>query len=68
MAGSTTQERARLAAAVRHGHDPDAIEKTRRDLAEAKAEKAIAEAVALAPALTPARREELARLLGGCDA
>lgn len=67
----TTHARAGLANAIRHHPDDhEAIAVARRDLTEAKLEKAIAEAVATWPPLTAGQRDRLALLLnpGGGDA
>lgn len=55
----------RLAIATRWGKDEDTLTAARRDLTEAKLERAIREAVASAPPLTPAQRDRLATLLTG---
>lgn len=57
--------RGRLAYASRKGGDPGALEAARREFKEAKLRKAIQEAVASAPPLSPEQRDRLAALLAG---
>ena len=66
--GSTT-ERARLAALVRRGAEPERIEQARRELRAATAETYIRKLVDGWPPLTDAQRERLSLLLhpGGND-
>lgn len=56
---------ARLAISTRWGRDAATIAEARRDLTAAKLERAINEAVASAPPLSPAQRDRLASLLTG---
>jgi hypothetical protein len=70
-----SQARSRLALASRRkGHDPQAIEDARRDLAAAKIAAYVARSVASAPKLTREQRARLVTLLsatpsgGGSDA
>lgn len=71
MSSQTLRHRNRVAALVRHNHEPDSPEviDARRDLAEAKITDAIERAVASAPPLTPDQLNRLARLLmnGGAE-
>jgi len=71
MSSQTLRHRNRVAALVRHEHDPDSPEviSARRDLAESKIADAISRAVASAPPLTPEQCNRLARLLmnGGSE-
>lgn len=64
MSDPVLSARSRVALAIRHGN-AEAATAARRELTAAKLARAIDEALAAHPAVTPERRSELALRLGG---